>query len=574
MLCNVLWIFIDGVRRYHSSAEAIAAGDDRSRLDIMDEFSKESVEFLNTLTSAPSTFQSLSAMVSGMHSYYINRNFDDFIFDKENFPSITSVLSKIGFHRHCFLMHKDTREVLANVFPMIDRKYWPKGFSHQKWWSNDDINKAVGNVLTIGVEKPCFFLVDYNCRKDPQTSDKVKWAIERFRRAGFTKDNTITILCSDHGYPDSSKETGNPEFYKTHNLTHDTVLTDDNAMIPLLIQYPGCSHGEKIETTIGSIDIYPTVLELLGLDVPSEIHGKSLIPLVDGNVEYKKMMESRYHRCDSRLSFQSGRGTAIRNGSYKYIFYHDATRGKNEEFFDIENDPLEEKDLVNSQNKNIKKQLELFRNEYRDSENKAMDFQLNYLFRKFSAKHDKDVKNAKEILITDSCSPSFIEMIVRMIKKINTNTNIRVLFVEHNPETIKENVTAIYPRINSWAKIDAKTIASICKDIKFDILFAPYNTSEGRDNAHFAAIVKKIKANKKIYLDYNMEGFTKTVSYYWKRFKIKWLYIKYEPLFWVICIGRFLINKLAGLFNKRTNWAAVLNNKTSIEANLIIKEKD
>ena len=45
MLCNVLWIFIDGVRRYHSSAEAIAAGDDRSRLDIMDEFSKESVEF-------------------------------------------------------------------------------------------------------------------------------------------------------------------------------------------------------------------------------------------------------------------------------------------------------------------------------------------------------------------------------------------------------------------------------------------------------------------------------------------------------------------------------------------------
>ena len=71
---NVVWLFIDSVRRYYTD-------DDRSRFKFMDEFAKESVEFKNVVTSAPSTFMSVSAMMSGMPSYYINRNFDDFIFD-------------------------------------------------------------------------------------------------------------------------------------------------------------------------------------------------------------------------------------------------------------------------------------------------------------------------------------------------------------------------------------------------------------------------------------------------------------------------------------------------------------
>ena len=79
---NIVWIFVDSVRRYHST------GDDRSRLNILDEFGNESVEFINTITSAPSTYMAISAMLTGMDSYYINRNFDDFVFDKTTFPSL------------------------------------------------------------------------------------------------------------------------------------------------------------------------------------------------------------------------------------------------------------------------------------------------------------------------------------------------------------------------------------------------------------------------------------------------------------------------------------------------------
>ena len=41
---NIVWLFIDGVRRYHSKQEQIDSGDDRSRLEFMDEFAKKSVE--------------------------------------------------------------------------------------------------------------------------------------------------------------------------------------------------------------------------------------------------------------------------------------------------------------------------------------------------------------------------------------------------------------------------------------------------------------------------------------------------------------------------------------------------
>ena len=63
---NIVWLFVDGVRRYHSPSDYIKKGDDRSRLLFMDEFSKQSIELTNVVTSAPSTFQSLSAMLTGL----------------------------------------------------------------------------------------------------------------------------------------------------------------------------------------------------------------------------------------------------------------------------------------------------------------------------------------------------------------------------------------------------------------------------------------------------------------------------------------------------------------------------
>ncbi len=561
MLYNLLWIFVDGVRRYHAS-------DDRGRLDVMDEFGKESIEFLNVVTSAPSTFQSLSAMATGIDSYYVNRNFSDFIFDNKRFPSITGTLKDAGYHCYSFLMHKDTREILRNIFPMIDTKYWPRGLTHNNWWNNDDINKAVNNTLLIGVNKPAFFFVDYNCRNDFATSDKIRRSIQMFRQAGYTRDNTIMILCSDHGYPDPSKKTGKPGFYQKHELSHDIVLSDDNIMIPLFIQYPGCTEGMKIETTISSIDIFPTLLDILGFETPSGVHGKSLMPLINNDAEYKKMMDSRFHRSDSRLSFQTGRGTAIRNGKYKYIYYHDDLRGRKEQFFDIINDSLEMNDLADSTDNNVMGQVEIFRKQLQDSENDAMSFQLEYLFHSFSGQHRRNIENAKEILITDSCRPLFIDMLVRTIRRINKNATISILLVEHAVEDIRSitgEVKPVFSGERSWEALEIETIKGLLGHINFDVLFAPYNTSEERDNVKLTKIVRKIKATNKVYLDYNMKSFKRTFSYYRKKLQAKRPFVRYKSFFFLYYIT-FVIDdfckrvkkKCRRLFsNERIGWTKV-----------------
>ena len=51
---------------------------------------------------------------------------------------------------------------------------------------------------------------------------------------------------------------------------HDLIMTDDNICVPLVLKYPGCRMGEKIDTTVGTIDIVPTVLNILEIQYGRE----------------------------------------------------------------------------------------------------------------------------------------------------------------------------------------------------------------------------------------------------------------------------------------------------------------
>ena len=105
-------------------------------------------------------------------------------------------------------MHPDIREKLTCV-NMYPRNKWPSRYSHGDWWSNIKIFNFLENVLRKEYSKrqpdKSFWFVDFNCRKDPDTSSIVEKTIKLFKSYGFQKNNTIFILCSDHGYPDPSK---------------------------------------------------------------------------------------------------------------------------------------------------------------------------------------------------------------------------------------------------------------------------------------------------------------------------------------------------------------------------------
>lgn len=517
---NVLYIFVDSVRRYHSDS------DDRGKLDFMDEFAKEAIEFPNVVTSAPSTYMSISAMMSGMPSYYVNRNFSDFMFDKNAFPSLPQILETHGYNIYNFWMSQESRETMISLLPIVDRKHWPRNYKHRDWWNNKKINTLVENTLPkVDKKKPTFFFVNYNCRLDPETGDTVKECLKLFREHGYTEDNTITVLCSDHGYPDPSKETSNPSFYLLNNVGHDLVLTDDNIMIPFSIQIPNYEKGVRVDTTISSIDIFPTILDILGIEKDNRILGKSFL----NYIAKPNSINPKFHRTDSRLAFQKGRGTAIRNDKYKYIYYHDNFfEDLTEEFFDLINDPMENTNLIDSSNPEIQEQIAIFRQEFTKSENDAMSFQIDFLFTKLNEHYKTKIKESKNLLIIGSARPLFINLITQLIKKINATATLHVLDIESEKAAYK-HLDNIIP-CNDLNVLTQNEINTIVKNENIDLIFIPINTNEKRDNKKLYALFQQISCET-LFIDYNMEKVSRTfLGHHIRKFIQVFPLIKYEPL--------------------------------------------
>jgi arylsulfatase A-like enzyme len=85
------------------------------------------------------------------------------------------------------------------------------------------------------------------------------------------QENTLLIITSDHG-----------EGLWDHGfMGHGKTLYREEIQVPLLFYLPGGTKPELIDTNVSTIDIFPTVLELLGLPEDKNNAGVSLIPLIN-----------------------------------------------------------------------------------------------------------------------------------------------------------------------------------------------------------------------------------------------------------------------------------------------------
>lgn len=140
------------------------------------------------------------------------------------------------------------------------------------------------------------------------------------------RDNTMVILWSDHGYHLGEK-------------LHATkfALWDDAAQVNFFIKDPRHPQnaGKKCYEPVGLIDIYPTIMKLAGLDLPSDrISGHDLTPLlVDPNTTRPSPAQSTYQDIANNM---------IRTQQHKLIIYENGSR----ELYDLDADPEEFKNLA------------------------------------------------------------------------------------------------------------------------------------------------------------------------------------------------------------------------------------
>ncbi len=139
------------------------------------------------------------------------------------------------------------------------------------------------------------------------------------------EDNTIVIFTSDHGY-----------HLGEHDFWAKVSLRDESAGVPLIIRVPGKAPAVCNSLT-ELLDLYPTVADLCGLEVPERLQGKNIAPMLDNPA---------YTVRDAAFSVAPMRkGFLLREDNWAYIQYkEDASAGV--ELFDLVNDPKQYTNLA------------------------------------------------------------------------------------------------------------------------------------------------------------------------------------------------------------------------------------
>ena len=149
-------------------------------------------------------------------------------------------------------------------------------------------------------------------------------------------DNTIVVVTSDHGF-----------WYGEHGLSNERRLAYEEALrIPMMIRYPErISAGLRPSDMVLSIDIAPTMLDLAGVTLPDNLHGMSLVPILEGkNPGWRSSFLVEYYS-DTVFEriFRMGY-KAVRTNRHKYIQYVDL-EGM-DELYDLSADPYELRNVI------------------------------------------------------------------------------------------------------------------------------------------------------------------------------------------------------------------------------------
>jgi arylsulfatase A-like enzyme len=120
-------------------------------------------------------------------------------------------------------------------------------------------------------------------------------------------DETMVVVTSDHGY-----------FLGDHGWVgkNDPPVYDVLARTPLMIWHPESSRrGEHVGALTSAVDLYPTILEALGIEAPANTHGRSHLPVTLGDAD---------HHRDWALYGYWGATMNVTDGQYTY---HHPNRG-------------------------------------------------------------------------------------------------------------------------------------------------------------------------------------------------------------------------------------------------------
>lgn len=157
-------------------------------------------------------------------------------------------------------------------------------------------------------------------------------------------DNTIVLFTSDHGC-----------HFKTRNGEYKRSCHESSIRVPTAFHGPGFISGGQIQELVSLVDLPPTLLDAAGLDVPGEMQGHSLMPLLRGdNTDWPEevfvqISEAQVGRAVRTQRWKYGVDAPDKNGgrdagSSRYVEQY---------LYDLQADPYELRNLIGLQSHEI-----------------------------------------------------------------------------------------------------------------------------------------------------------------------------------------------------------------------------
>ncbi|QDU61901.1 Choline-sulfatase [Planctomycetes bacterium Pan216] len=202
----------------------------------------------------------------------------------------------------------------------------------------DDIPQA---AIPHNIPKPNYGLPDEDLRKSLQAyyasvsflDAQIGRVLDAVDRLGL-RERTIVVFWSDHGY-----------HLGEHGLWQKRTLFDESARSPLIIDWPAAkSHGVPCQRVVEFVDIYPTVVDLVGLSIPEDLDGRSLRPLLeDPERTWDGVAFTQILRPGKQKPIM---GRAVTTDRWRYAEWEEGRQGR--ELYDHETDPRELTNLADA----------------------------------------------------------------------------------------------------------------------------------------------------------------------------------------------------------------------------------
>ena len=196
--------------------------------------------------------------------------------------------------------------------------------------------------------------------------DNVGRVLDYLEETGLDK-NTIVVYTSDQGF-----------YLGEHGWFDKRFIYDQSFKTPLLIKWPNViKPGITNDELVQNLDYAQTFLEAAMIDIPNDMQGESLIPLLKGNSQEWTRDAVYYHYYEYPSVHMAKRHYGIVNKDFKLVhFYFDVDEW---ELYDRLNDPNEMNNVYYDPNyKNVVEaltsELSDLRKKYKDSDELSRSF--------------------------------------------------------------------------------------------------------------------------------------------------------------------------------------------------------